>query len=57
MRSSESNPQKSRLLGNSSLTAWPPVLGFLVADACLEPLFANDVDGYAMVMLNVERKL
>jgi DNA-binding CsgD family transcriptional regulator len=42
MQSSESNPQKSRPLGdNRTRTTWPPVLGFLVADASLKPLFAN----------------
>jgi len=41
MQSSESSPQKSRLGDNGTLTAWPPLLGFLVADASLKPLFAN----------------
>jgi len=42
MQTSESNQQKSRLLGDSGTTpAWPPVLGLLVADASLKVLFAN----------------
>jgi len=42
MQASKSNTQKSRLQGDSGgLRAWPSVLGFLVADASLEPLFAN----------------
>jgi DNA-binding CsgD family transcriptional regulator len=42
MQMSESDLWKPRLPGdNSKLAGWPSVLGFLVADASLKPLFAN----------------
>jgi DNA-binding CsgD family transcriptional regulator len=42
MQTSESDLRKPRLLGdNIKLAGGPPVLGFLVADASLKPLFAN----------------
>jgi DNA-binding CsgD family transcriptional regulator len=42
MQGSKSNTQKARLQGDSGrLTGWSSALGFLVADASLEPLFAN----------------
>ena len=43
MQASEPNPQKSRSAGDSGgLRAWPPVVGFLVADASMKPLFTNN---------------
>jgi DNA-binding CsgD family transcriptional regulator len=43
MRALESNQQKPRPLGDANRqTAWPPVTGFIVADASLKPLFANN---------------
>ena len=42
MQASETNKQKSRLAGDpGGLAVWPPVAGFLVADASQKPLFAN----------------
>jgi len=42
MQASKSSTQKARLQGDSGrLAAWPSVLGLLVADASLKPLFAN----------------
>jgi len=43
MRGLESIPQKSRQPGDGNrLTVWPPVTGFVVADASLRLLFANN---------------
>jgi DNA-binding CsgD family transcriptional regulator len=42
MQTSEADLRNPRLLGGNTRPAdWPPVLGFLVADASLKPLFAN----------------
>jgi DNA-binding CsgD family transcriptional regulator len=39
----ESNEKKSRQVGDAHRqTAWPPVTGFIVADASLKPLYANN---------------
>jgi DNA-binding CsgD family transcriptional regulator len=43
MPATELNKQKSRLAGDrGGLAVWPPVAGFLVADASQKPLFANN---------------
>jgi DNA-binding CsgD family transcriptional regulator len=43
MRALEPNPQKPRPAGDKERqTVWPPITGFIVADASLKPLFAND---------------
>jgi DNA-binding CsgD family transcriptional regulator len=42
MQTSVSDLQKANSLGDANrFISWPPVLGFLVADASLKPLFAN----------------
>jgi DNA-binding CsgD family transcriptional regulator len=39
----DSNEKKSRQVGDAHRqTAWPPVTGFIVADASLKPLYANN---------------
>jgi hypothetical protein len=43
MQASDSNAQELRLAGDSSgLAAWQTLIGFVVADASLKPLFANN---------------
>ena len=43
MRALEPKPQKPRPTGDTDRqTVWPPVTGFIVADASLKPLFANN---------------
>lgn len=43
MQASDSNPQELRLAGDSGgLAAWQTLMGFVVADASLKPLFANN---------------
>jgi DNA-binding CsgD family transcriptional regulator len=43
LQASKSNPQKSRSAGDEEkVVAWPPVLGFVVADASWKPLLANN---------------
>jgi len=42
LQASKSNPQTSRSMGGSGrFIASPPILGFLVVDASLKPVFAN----------------
>jgi len=42
MQRSEANSQSRALAENSARTEWRPVVGFLVADAALKPLYTND---------------
>lgn len=43
MRALDSNQKKSRQVSEAHReTAWPPVTGFIVADASFKPLFANN---------------